>query len=71
MLEKNLRRPVEGVFTRFDEDPIAGASLAQVHKAVLKEGNQLVAVKVRRPKIRRVIEMDFFTPIPIRATSLS
>ena len=60
VLEKNLRRPMESVFSRFDENPIAAASLAQVHKAVLKEGERLVAVKVRRPKIRRVIEMDLY-----------
>jgi len=60
VVEKNLRRPVESVFSRFDEEPIAAASLAQVHKAVLKEENRLVAVKVRRPKIRRVIEMDLY-----------
>ena len=60
MIEKNLRLPIEKVFTTFDEEPLAAASLAQVHRAVLREGNVPVAVKVRRPKIRRIIEMDFY-----------
>lgn len=60
MVENNLRRPIEDVFSSFDEESIAAASLAQVHKAVLREGNHLVAVKVQRPKIRRVIEMDLY-----------
>ncbi len=60
MIEKNLRLPIEKVFASFDEEPFAAASLAQVHRAVLQEGNIPVAVKVRRPKIRRIIEMDFY-----------
>ena len=59
-VEESLRRPIEEVFSRFDETPLAAASLAQVHRAVLREERRVVAVKVRRPKIRRVIEMDLY-----------
>jgi len=60
MLEKNLRCPLEEVFSVFDEAPFAAASLAQVHRAVLRQEGTPVAVKVRRPNIRRIIEMDFY-----------
>ncbi len=47
----------ESLFTRFEEEPIASGSIAQVHRATLPDGT-MVAVKVQRPKIRRVIETD-------------
>lgn len=49
--------PIEDAFASFDETPVAAASLAQVHHAVLKDGTE-VAVKVQRPGIRTVIEED-------------
>lgn len=45
------------VFAWFDEAPLAAASIAQVHRAQLRDGTQVV-VKVRRPGIRPVIEAD-------------
>ncbi len=49
--------PMEDLFDAFDETPIAAASIGQVHKAVLKDG-ETVAVKVQRPGIKEVIEVD-------------
>ena len=58
MVEKNLGRPLEDVFSEFDREPVASASLSQVHRSVLREGDQIVCVKVQRPNIRKVIEKD-------------
>jgi ubiquinone biosynthesis protein len=60
MVEKNLERPLAEVFAQFEEKPLAAASLAQVHKAALKDSEQMVAVKVQRPKIRPMIETDLY-----------
>ncbi len=47
----------EDVFRSFEDKPVAAASLAQVHRAWLKDGTE-VAVKVQRPGIRKTIEQD-------------
>lgn len=44
-------------FAEFDEEPLAGASIAQVHRATTKEG-AVVAVKIQRPDIQPLIERD-------------
>jgi predicted unusual protein kinase regulating ubiquinone biosynthesis (AarF/ABC1/UbiB family) len=49
---------VSKAFSRFDTEPVAAASLGQVHLAALRDG-RLVAVKVQRPDIRRQIADDF------------
>ncbi|MDR1145995.1 MAG: AarF/ABC1/UbiB kinase family protein [Verrucomicrobiales bacterium] len=57
IITEELGREPGVIFKEFDETPLAGASIAQVHRAVLHNGNP-VAVKVRRPHIRRKIETD-------------
>ena len=57
LIEKALGRPIEAVFEQFDAEPVASASIAQVHFAVLKGGRE-VAVKVLRPGMLAAIDDD-------------
>jgi ubiquinone biosynthesis protein len=57
MCERAYGRPVADVFEAFDENPLAAASIAQVHAARLR-GGQEVVVKVLRPGVRDAIERD-------------
>ena len=52
-----LGRPLDEVFSSFDETPLAAASIGQVHGAVLRNGRDVV-VKVRRPGVTRSIGED-------------
>jgi ubiquinone biosynthesis protein len=60
VIEEDLKRPVAELFVRFDEAPLATASIAQVHRAVLRhEGRDVeVVVKVQRPGIRATMRSD-------------
>ncbi len=56
-VSREIGRPVSEVFAEFDPDPVASASIAQVHRARLADGRQ-VAVKVQYPGIASLIEAD-------------
>ena len=58
VLQKALKKPLHEIFSLIDEEPLAAGSLAQVHRAVLKEENVPVALKIRRPDIVSTIEID-------------
>ncbi|MES1999154.1 MAG: ubiquinone biosynthesis regulatory protein kinase UbiB [Pseudomonadota bacterium] len=57
ILQRVYGRPVEQVFIQFDAEPIASASMAQVHFAVLQDGTE-AAVKVLRPGLSEIIDHD-------------
>jgi len=57
IVERELGAPVEEVFTQFDPEPLGSASIGQVHRAVLLDG-EVVAVKVQRPEAPGRVESD-------------
>ena len=57
-IQESLKADVGTLFARFDEQPLAAASIAQVHTAALHDGREVV-VKVTRPDIRNQILRDF------------
>jgi ubiquinone biosynthesis protein len=57
IIQEELRQPLTTLFTRLDPIPLAAASIAQVHRAALAEGQEVV-IKVQRPRIAQVITAD-------------
>lgn len=57
LIERELHEPVDRIFKEIEHEPVATASIGQVHRAVLPDGEQ-VAVKFQRPGIRKIIEID-------------
>ena len=57
VIEEDLGVHYKDIFAEIDEDPIGCASLAQVHRAVLKTGEE-VAVKIQYPFIRNFTKKD-------------
>ncbi len=57
VVEADLGRPLEDLFLRFDRAPLAAASIAQVHAATLRTGEEVV-VKVQRPAVAATVRTD-------------
>jgi predicted unusual protein kinase regulating ubiquinone biosynthesis (AarF/ABC1/UbiB family) len=60
LIEREFGRPLADVFPVFEPTPVAAASLGQVHEAALPDGT-LVAVKVQRPGIEELVDVDLAT----------
>jgi len=58
-IEEDLGAPVSAIYAQLDPEPISAASLGQVHRGVLKNGDH-VAVKVQRPGLREQITLDLY-----------
>ncbi|MCK4621382.1 MAG: AarF/ABC1/UbiB kinase family protein [Desulfuromonadales bacterium] len=56
-IKEEFQKPVQQIFSSFDEQPLAAASIGQVHKARLLDGSSVV-VKIQRPGILHTIEVD-------------
>lgn len=57
LIENEFEDKLENIYKEFDEKPVAAASISQVHRARLSSG-KLVAVKVQRPGIEEIIQLD-------------
>lgn len=57
ILQKEFGRDVEMLYASIDQEPVAAASIAQVHRAVTHEGDE-VAVKILRPNIEKAMARD-------------
>ena len=57
IIERDLGRPLDEVFASIEREAVAAASLAQVHRATLRDGSPVV-VKIRYPEISRIIPLD-------------
>lgn len=58
VVESSLGRSLEAIYADFDPTPVAAASVAQVHRATLRDGGAVVAVKVRRPDVAEKVALD-------------
>jgi ubiquinone biosynthesis protein len=57
IIEKSLNKPITELFTTFDTNPLASASIAQVHAATMLDGKSVV-VKVLRPQVKKHVTRD-------------
>ncbi|CAK9009198.1 unnamed protein product [Durusdinium trenchii] len=61
IIQRTFQKPPKVIFSEFDPEPLASASIAQVHKARLRSTNQIVAVKVQHDGVDRIFLEDIET----------
>jgi ubiquinone biosynthesis protein len=65
IIEQELGREVDQIFTDFPSEPVSAGSIAQVYRAQLRETGEWVAVKVQRPNLRHLIDTDLSVLIEV------
>src|SRR5688572_15571150 len=65
LVERELGRPLHEVFETFEATPVASASIAQVHRATLRDQRKRVAVKVQRPDLGSSLLLDLETLVHV------
>jgi ubiquinone biosynthesis protein len=68
VIEHEFSQPVEAVFARFDDEPLAAASIGQVHTARLFSGEEVV-VKVQKPGVVEQVEVDLRLMLDLARTA--
>lgn len=58
VIESELQKPIDEIYSEIDENPIGSASIGQVYKAKLKNTGEEVAIKVQKPNSKEIIESD-------------
>lgn len=58
LLRENLKADVDTIFSYFNHEPLAAASIGQVHKAILRTTNEPVVVKLLRPDVKDIMRED-------------
>lgn len=58
IFEEEMGQKIEDIFSEFEEEPLASASLGQVHKAKLRKTGEIVAVKVQHKWIKEQVPGD-------------
>ncbi len=58
VIREDLGRDAEEIFAKFDDTPLASASIAQVHAVVLLDGRTEAVLKIQRPGVRRMMNSD-------------
>ena len=58
VIESELGKPIDEIFSKIDETPIGSASIGQVYKAKLKKNGEYVAVKVQKPNSYEIVKSD-------------
>lgn len=58
ILDEELGGPVESFFDNFEDTPLAAASLGQVHRAQMKATGEQVIIKVQRPGLKEIFDID-------------
>ncbi len=57
-IERTYKSPLDEVFSEIEPIPVAAASVAQVHRGILKKEKKKVAIKIQRPKVKHLIKVD-------------